>query len=316
MQPPQDYPLPPLAILTGPTGVGKTEIAIRVAEQLGTEILSADSMAVYVGMDAATAKPGIELRQRVPHHMIDVADPFQGFTVAEYRRRAIPIIDRIRSAGRSPLLVGGTRLYLLSLTTGFDAGPKPSAEFRGSLETTPSEMLHRTLADVDPDSAARLEPQDRKRIVRALEVLHLLGKSMTELQRESHHSEGYPAVWIALVRDRDELYRRVEARVDELLANGLEDEIHRLVAGGLGMDSVAMQGHGYKELLPSLRGEYSYEEGVRLMKRNTRRYVKYQLMWLRGMEHVRCVRADAPLDAVVEEIIRHYTECGVPVPQP
>lgn len=302
---------PPLAILTGPTAVGKTEIAIEVARRMGTEILSADSMAVYRRMEAATAKPTPEQRRLVPHHLIDLAEPDRPFTVADYRAAAVPIIERLLAQGKTPLLVGGTRLYLLSLTTPFVEGPAPDPAFRRSLEGRPAAELHAWLARVDPTTAARLHPADRKRIVRALEVWHAAGRPLSALQSESRLRGGaYDAVWVALIRPREELYRRVNARVDAMIAGGLVEEVQRFLAEGLTPHTPSMQGHGYKEIMRALLGEYDLEEGIRLLKRNTRRYVKYQLMWLRGLPEVHFVPADRPREEVVDAILEVYRAGG------
>jgi tRNA dimethylallyltransferase len=304
-----------LAILTGPTAAGKTEISIDVALRLGTDILSADSMAVYRRMEAATAKPSPEQRARVPHHLIDIADPTETFTVADYRAAAVPVIERLFSEGKTPLLVGGTRLYLTALTAPFAAGPEPSAQFRETLADRASEELHAELAQVDLETADRLNPADRKRIVRALEVWHTTGRRISELQAESREQGGlYEATWVALVRDRDELYRRVDARVDAMIAAGLVDEVRAFLEEGLTPETPSMAGHGYKEIMRAFTGEYDLEEGIRLLKRNTRRYVKYQLTWLRGLPHVHYVRADQPHAAAVEEVLRVFASPQRPTP--
>lgn len=296
-----------LAILTGPTSVGKTEVSIEVARRLGTEILSADSMAVYRRMEAATAKPSREERSRVPHHLIDIVDPTEPFTVASYREAAIPIIERLFAEGRRPLLVGGTRLYLMSLTAPFVSGPEPDPEYRQTLADRPSEELHAELAQVDPETAAWVHPSDRKRIVRALEVWRTTGEPISRQQAASQEDGGlYDATWVALVRDREELYARVDARVDAMIRNGLVEEVRGFLEEGLTADTPAMAGHGYKEILRALTGEYDLEEGIRLLKRNTRRYVKYQLMWLRGMPQVHYVRADQEHTAVVEQVLEAF----------
>jgi len=300
-----------IAILTGPTSVGKTEASIEVARRLGTEIVSADSMAVYRRMDAATAKPSAEQRARVPHHLVDVADPTEPFTVSDYRDQAVPVIERLLGEGKLPLVVGGTRLYLVSLTTSFAPGPEPSPELRERLEREPSEALHVELERIDPLTAARLHPSDQRRIVRALEVWHTTGRRISEVQAESREAPGlYDASWIALIRDRQELYRRVNARVDEMMAGGLVEEVEGFLAEGLSAGTPSMQGHGYKEIMRALTGDYSMEEGIRLLKRNTRRYVKYQLMWLRGMPHVHYVQADQPAEAVADEILQLIAATG------
>jgi tRNA dimethylallyltransferase len=293
-----------IAIITGPTGVGKTEIAVEVALRLGTEIVSADSMAVYRRMEAATAKPSAEQRARVPHHLIDVADPTDPFTVSDYRDHAVPIIERLHAEGKLPLVVGGSRLYLVALTASFAAGPEPDPELRERLEQSSSEQLHTQLAEVDPVTAGRLHPSDQKRIVRALEVWHATGRPISLLQAESREAPGlYDATWIALIRDRQLLYDRVNERVEEMLDTGLLDEVRGFLEEGLTADSPAMQGHGYKEIIRGLTGEYPLEEGIRLLKRNTRRYVKYQLMSLRGMPEVNYVSVERPREAVIEEVV-------------
>lgn len=304
---------PQIAILTGPTGVGKTEVSIEIALRLGTEILSADSMAVYRRMEVATAKPSAAQRAQVPHHLVDVADPTEPFTVADYRERAVPVIERLRSEGKVPLVVGGTRLYLAALTQPFAAGPEPSEALRAEWEVFSSEELHRRLEAADPETAARLHPSDRKRIVRALEVWETTGRRISELQEESRGRGGlYSASWVALVRDREELYRRVNERVDRMMAAGLVAEVEAFRREGLAPETPAMQGHGYKEIMRALVGDYDLEEGVRLLKRNTRRYVKYQLMWMRGMPEIRYVRADQPRERVVRDVLRAYAADGIP----
>jgi tRNA dimethylallyltransferase len=293
-----------IVILTGPTSVGKTDVSIDVALRLGTEILSADSMAVYRRMEVATAKPSLEQRTRVPHHLIDIVDAADPFTVADYRDAAIPHIERLLAEGKVPLIVGGTRLYLRALTAPFATGPEPSPEFRESIREIAGPELHARLAEVDPETAARVHPSDRKRIVRALEVWETTGQPISAQQAESREEGGlYDATWVALVRDREELYRRVDARADEMIANGLVEEVRGLLDEGTGLDATSMQGHGYKEIARALLGEYPLEEGIRLLKRNTRRYVKYQLMWLRGTEGVHYVRADQPHDRVVSDVL-------------
>ena len=293
-----------IAILTGPTGVGKSEVAVDVALELGSEIISADSMAVYRRMDAATAKPSAEDRARVPHHLIDIADPAEPFTVADYRAAAVPIIETLLQKGIVPLLVGGTRLYIRALTAPFSTGPEPSAALREEWAPRPAGDLHEELQRVDPETAMRLHPADRKRIVRALEVFRTAGKTIAEMQVDSRKEGGlYDATWVALIRDREDLYRRVEARVDRMVAAGLFDEVRGFLAEGLTANTPSMQGHGYKEILRALTGDYPMDEGVRLLKRNTRRYVKYQLMWLRGMPEVHYVRADQPHIRVVQEVV-------------
>jgi tRNA dimethylallyltransferase len=186
---------------------------------------------------------------------------------------------------------------------------------RERLEQQPSETLHAELVACDPETAARLHPSDQRRIVRALEVWRTTGRRISEVQAESREAPGlYDATWVALIRDRQELYRRVNARVDEMMANGLVEEVKGFLAEGLTAETPSMQGHGYKEIMRALTGEYPMEEGIRLLKRNTRRYVKYQLMWLRGMPHVHYVSADQPHEAAVEQIVHLFQNSGAGIP--
>ena len=293
-----------LPILTGPTAVGKTEVSIAVAQALGAEIVSADSMQVYRRMEAGTAKPSLAQRAAVPHHLVDVADPAEPFTVSDYRERAQAAITDIRGRGKLPLLVGGTRLYLKALTAPFVTGPEPAPAFREELAAVRSEELHVRLARVDPITAARLHPNDRKRLLRALEVFHATGRPISEFQEESRlHGGSYEPVWVALIREREGLYDRVNLRVDEMIAGGLVDEVRGFMEEGLGPETPAMQGHGYKEIMRGLLGDYPLEEGIRLLKRNTRHYVKYQLGWLRQEPDVHYVRADQSVEAAAAEVV-------------
>lgn len=291
-----------IAILTGPTAVGKTEISIEVARALGTEIVSADSMQVYRRMEAGTAKPTPEQRAAIPHHLIDFVDPAEPFTVADYRAAAIPVIERLLAAGKIPLVVGGTRLYLQSLMAPFTSGPPPDPAFREGLIGISSPELHARLQAVDPATAARLHPEDRKRIIRALEVFQATGESITTFQARSQEAGGrFEPVWVALVRDRGEIYERIERRVDEMIAIGLIEEVEEFRREGLRETDIAMQAHGYKEVLGYLLGRYDRDEAIRLLKRNTRHYAKYQLGWLRATPGVQYVRADAP-DAAAQAV--------------
>lgn len=296
---------PRIVILAGPTAVGKTEVAVEVARRFATDIVSADSMQVYRRMEAGTAKPSPEQRTVVPHHLVGFVDPSVDFTVADYRAAAITEIDRLIAEGKVPLVSGGTRLYLKSLTAPFATGPAPDPALRARLASLPSGTLHEELAAVDPEAAARLHPSDRKRLTRALEVFQATGEPISVVQRRSQAEGGrYDALWLALVRDRQELYRRVEARVDAMLDAGLVEEVCGFLQEGLGPERIAMQAHGYKEIMGALLQQYDLEEGIRLLRRNTRRYVKYQLMWLRGEPAVHWVDAARSLNTVADECVR------------
>jgi len=298
-----------IAILTGPTAVGKTDVAILAAEALNAEIISADSMAVYRGLEVATAKPSLEQRLRVPHHLIDVVDATQPFTVADYRRLALQAIRSTAARGRLPLVVGGTRLYIWALTSTLFEGPAADPALRSRLSELAvregHHALHRRLAEVDSVAAARLSPNDLKRIIRALEVYEATGTPISELQAASRRSEPPCAgPMVALVRDRSQLYARINARADAMMAAGLVEEVASLLAKGVGEHATAMQGHGYKEIAGYLLGQYDREEAVRLLKRNTRRYAKRQLSWLRQEPAVAWVNADRPAEEVAAEVVR------------
>jgi tRNA dimethylallyltransferase len=255
-------------------------------------------------MEAGTAKPTPAQRAAVPHHLIDVADPAEPFTVADYRRLAIEVIDRLLAAGQTPLVAGGTRLYLASLFAPFFTGPPPDPALRERLAALPSEELHRRLQEIDPESAARLAPADRKRLTRALEVWHTTGHTIAALQADSQAAGGrYEARWIALIRDREEIYRRIDARVDVMIEAGLIEEVEAFLQEGLTERHIAMQAHGYKEVMGYLVGRYDRAEAIRLLKRNTHHYAKYQLGWLRQIPGLRVVRADPPHEAVVAAVV-------------
>ena len=297
-------------VLTGPTAVGKTEASLRVAEALDAEIVSADSMAIYRELDVATAKPTAEERRRVPHHLVDLVGPADRFTVADYRREALASIDEIHARGRSAVVVGGTRLYILALMRGFFEGPAADDALRAALELEADEVglaaLHVRLTEVDPESGLRILPGDRKRIIRALEVHTLTGRTISDLQAESRlETPPCEGPWVALTRDRAELYDRIDRRVDAMIADGLVAEVGGLLAAGYDPRLTSLQGHGYKEIIGAIRGDYSMEEGIRLLKRNTRRHAKRQLSWLRG-ENVAWIEATGEPERVARGILAAY----------
>ncbi len=295
----------PLLVLTGPTGVGKTTVAVEVARRLGAEIVCADAMQIYRRMEAGTAKPSAEERAAVPHHLFDFVDPATDFSVADYRAVALSLLQQLLDEGRLPLLVGGSRGYIKALTAPFVSGPPPDTALRARLANEPSGALHARLAEVDPVTAARLAPRDRKRITRALEVYAQTGTTIATLQAESQaEAPPFEAVLIALMRDREELYARVNQRVERMIASGLIEEVQGFLDEGLGPERIAMQAHGYKEVMGTLLGRYDRAEAIRQLKRNTRRYVKYQLIWLRGEPEAHWVRADRPMAEVVEECVQ------------
>jgi len=276
-----------LLAIVGPTAAGKSEVSLLLARALAGEIVSADSMQVYRGMDIGTAKPSAEERARVTHHLIDIIDPDTPFSVADYRARADAALASIWEAERQPLLVGGSGLYVRAVIDklSFPLAP-PNAELRSRLARQAREegvgALHARLAAVDPEAASRLHPNDEKRIIRALEVHAQTGQPISRLQSlDRRFQPRYNTTQFGLTRPRLELYRRIEERVDRMLAAGLVEEVKSLLAGGRREDLVAMKGLGYAQIAEHLRGACSLEEAVARLKRDTRRFAKRQLTWFR-----------------------------------
>lgn len=284
----------PLAAVIGPTASGKTGLAVELARRFGGEVVSADSMQIYRGMDIGTAKPGPEERRGVPHHMLDVADPAQPFSVADYVRMASAAIREIDARGRLPILAGGTGLYVDSLLQNLQydhSAPRDEAlrqQLRARADREGGEALRRELAAFDPETAARLPSADLGRIIRAIEVYRLSGVPMSEMRRRARRAPSpYRAVKIGLwFSDRAALYARIDRRVDGMMAAGLIGEVESLLARPGVRGSAAMQAIGYKELVRHLDGEISLSEAVEQIKRGTRRYAKRQMTWFRREESV------------------------------
>tara|TARA_R110002111_G_scaffold254461_1_gene320091 strand:+ start:12204 stop:13148 length:945 start_codon:yes stop_codon:yes gene_type:complete len=278
--------------LAGPTACGKTELSLLLAEHLNAEILAMDSMSLYRGMDIGTAKASPAERARVPHHLIDLIDPHEKFSVADYFTAAEECCRQIIDRGRTPLFVGGTGLYLRTILRGVFNGPSADWEYRRELEaiaeTEGNEALHNRLAAVDPVWAEKLHPNDVRRVARALEVFHVSGVPLS-----AQHAEGIltpeecPAHVYWLLPDRGWLYERINLRVDQMLAEGLMDEVKQLLAAEPPMSRTARQALGYKELIDFLEGVYSYERAVELLKQQTRRFAKRQHTFFRNIKECR-----------------------------
>ncbi|MFO8006397.1 MAG: tRNA (adenosine(37)-N6)-dimethylallyltransferase MiaA, partial [Candidatus Brocadiia bacterium] len=281
----------PCRALVGPTASGKTDVAVELARRGPVEIVSVDSMQVYRGMDIGTAKPSEEQRAAVPHHMIDVLEPEERCNVARFRRMALAAVADIRSRGRRPLLVGGSPMYLKGLIWGLMDAPGRDPELRRRLrkeyQQKGGEQMHRKLARLDPEAAERIHPNDVQRLVRALEVYELTGEPISQGQEQFAGTPELPCRMVGLRRAREELYRRIERRVDAMMERGLLEEV-RSLRGRLGPQ--ASQAVGYKELARYLDGQVGLAEAVQQIKRNTRRYAKHQLTWFRHFPHVRWVR--------------------------
>ncbi len=278
---------PPLVLLAGPTAAGKTTLAVRLAEKLGAEIVNADSMQVYRHMDIGTAKPTAAERKEIPHHLLDVADPDEPFDAARYVDLARPAVEDILARGKVPLVVGGTGLYMKVLTRGICSGPPSDPAVKEALlreeETVGLEGLFSELVRVDPRAASRIHPHDRQRVLRALEVFRISGVALSDLQ-SGHRFERtvFRAVKIFIYREREELYERINRRVDRMIEQGLEDEVRRLLLMGYGPDLKSMQSLGYRQMALHVLGKLSLIEAATLIKRDTRRYAKRQHTWFRG----------------------------------
>ena len=283
---------PPLVAIVGPTAVGKTALSLDLAERFGCEIISGDSMQVYRRMDIGTAKLPPDERRGIPHHLIDIRDPHEPFSVAEFQKLCAERIRDIASRGRLPMLVGGTGLYVEAVCYGFplseaaDTDPEFRRRMRTIAESEGPEALHARLKAVDPDTADRLHPRDVRRVIRALEVYETTGRPMSEVQaqrRGEPKTSPYNLLIIGLAMDRQTLYERIEKRVEEMLAAGLVREVASLLAEGVPRGATSMQAIGYKEIAAYLAGETDYPAAVAALIRNTRRFAKRQLSWFRRM---------------------------------
>lgn len=277
-----------ILVVTGPTATGKTALSVELAKKLGGEIVSADSMQIYRGMDIGTAKVTKAEMQNIPHHMIDIADPSEDYSVSRYVEEADAAVRGILSRGRLPIVAGGTNLYIDSLIAGLDFAEKAEdAALRESLnkqyDDIGGEAMLEHLRGFDPERAAKLHPADKRRIVRAVEIYILTGETITRHDEETKkRPKRYDAVKIALTfADRAVLYDRINARVDKMVSDGLFDEVKGLLDSGLSPACTSMQAIGYKEPAAYFRGEMSKDEAIGLIKLSSRRYAKRQLTWLR-----------------------------------
>ena len=302
--------LPPLVGLVGPTAVGKTALAVRLAEEAGGEIVSADSRQIYRGMEIGTAKPTPEEQRRVRHHLLDLVDPDETVGLAQFQELAYAAIANITARGRLPFLVGGTGQYVLAVVEGWRVPRVPPDErLRRDLyrqaEEEGSEALHARLRALDPSAAERIDPRNVRRVVRALEVCLVSGEPMSAQQVKS--PPPYRTLLLGLSLPRQELYRRIDRRVEAMITAGLEEEVRRLVAAGYGFDLPAMSGVGYGQFAPYLAGEVELADVVREIQRATRRFVRHQGNWFRrDNTRIHWLEATAdPYDAALE-LIRQF----------
>lgn len=306
-----DLPALDCWFLTGATAVGKSRVGMELAKRLNAEIISLDSMAIYRRMDIGTAKPSNEDCNALPHHMIDIREPTDEFSVAEYVSMSHDLIADIRSRGREVLFVGGTPLYLKSLLRGLGDIPKADWNFRKEVEEeikrSGPEILYERVKQVDPLAAASLHPNDTRRLIRVLEVFKITGKPLSHQQMD--FEEGHPAEEcrvFTLQRERTELHARINNRVEEMFANGFLDEVQALTTNGQTLGRTASQAVGYHEVLEHLEGKLSLTEAIEQSKTRTRRFSKRQRTWYRSLsecQFVQLTEEDQP-DAIADQIMQ------------
>jgi tRNA dimethylallyltransferase len=298
-----------LLVIVGPTGVGKTEIAVNLVQVIKGEIISVDSRQVYKQMNIGTAKPSADLLMETPHHLIDIVFPDEVFNVADFKSRAEAIIQRLQTQDKLPILVGGSGLYIKAVIDGLFVGPGTDWSLRERLkerEKTEGEgALYRELEQIDQVTASRLHPRDQRRIIRALEVYYLSGRTISSYQKQSPRPLAKTVI-IGLKRERQSLYRSIELRVDEMVKKGLIEEVKSLLAKGYTQDLPSMQGLGYRQVVGYFKGRCSKEEAIRLIKRDTRRFAKRQLNWFRRDNRIIWLDTDrfSSLSEISDQIIR------------
>jgi len=304
---------PPLLVICGPTGVGKTAAAVHLAGRLAIEVVSADSRQVYRGMDVATGKPTAAEQAAVPHHLLDVIQPDERYHAARFRREALGSIDAIRARGRLPVVVGGTGLYIRALLKGLDPGPPADPELRARLEAVAAASgvptLHGQLAALDPAAARRLHPNDRVRIIRAIEK-H--GSGAGEEGSWARTVSPWQVLLIGLCRERGALNRRLEERARGMFSGGMMDEVKRLLGAGYDETSPGMAGIGYRQVAAAARGRITEAEALALMVRDTRRYAKRQMTWFAREVDLRWLDVDETggAEGAAERIVKEMTREG------
>ena len=275
----------PLMAILGPTAVGKTELSLKIAEQINGEIISADSMQIYRNMDIGTAKASQFDRKQIKHHLIDIVNPDQDFSVADYQERVDALIPKIVKRGNIPILVGGTGLYIKAIIQGFlFPEMETNNELRSKLEKEAekygNEYVHNKLEEIDIELANKLHPNDLRRVIRGIEVYNETGNTITYYKKKQEATPmRYNALKIGLTREREMLYKRINQRIDIMIENGLINEVENLLDSGYDIGMTALQGLGYKEIVGYLNNEYSLDEAVRILKRDTRHFAKRQITW-------------------------------------
>jgi len=303
---------PPLILIVGPTAVGKTEISIQLAERFNGEIVSADSRLFYRGMDIGTAKPSPEEQARVPHYLIDIAEPDEILSLAVFQQKASEIIEDIHTHNKLPFLVGGTGQYVRAVTQGWiPPEVKPDETFRSELERQKEEngiyWLHAKLEKLDPEAASKIDPRNYRRTIRALEVIQTTGKKFSEQRGQSESP--YHLITIGLARPREELYQRVDKRIDLMFENGFIDEVKKLLDKGYPPSLPTMSAIGYRECVSVIKGELTEEQAKVQMRRATRVYVRRQANWFKESDpNIHWFRVNDDIIEVIEDNIRHLVD--------
>jgi tRNA dimethylallyltransferase len=309
IHPPSSVLHPRCIFIAGPTALGKSEIALRLAEQIGGEIISVDSMQVYRGLDIGTAKPSPAERARVPHHLIDIRNLNESFDAAQFIRLAQKAVEEIQSRKKIPIFCGGTGLYFKAFLSGLGEAPSANPELRAELEALPFEALLRELRERDPAAYEKIDKQNPRRVIRAVEVIRLTGTKFSEQRAEWKSTVHSPqsTVFFCLTRQPADLYARINARVDEMFRRGLVDETRELLKRGLEQNQTAMQAIGYRQVVEHLRGERNLAETIELVKTKTRQFAKRQLTWFRRQLAPEWIELKP--DESVEDAAREIGEC-------
>jgi len=300
---------PKIVIVCGPTGVGKTAFAIELAKRFGGEIVGADSMQIYRRMDIGTAKPTAEEKAAVPHHMVDIIAPDEPFDAAAYGRWADAIVTQLLADNKVAFVVGGTGLYIKALIYGLFKGRTVDDRVRQTLQAQLADegapALYAALKDRDP-SAARIHPNDTYRILRALEVVETTGRAISEFHEAHHFGKArYRAFYIGLTLPREQLYTRIDGRVDAMIAAGLLEEVRGLLSSGYGPELKSMQSLGYRHMIAYIQGKLTWDEALRTLKRDHRRYAKRQLTWFKAVDGMHWL-APGEIDAAAEQVGRFF----------
>jgi len=300
-----------VVVIVGPTAVGKTNLAIELAKRIEGEIISADSMQVYKYMDIGTAKPTPEEMHGIKHYMIDVLEPNEECNVAKYKEMAEECIKEILSRKKIPMIVGGTGLYINSVVDNVEFSETiTDRDYRMKLEARANsegiEVLYKDLKEIDKEAAEKIHQNDLRRIIRALEVYHSTGKTISYHNKLSRQNPSkYDFVMIGLNMDRADLYKRIDLRVDEMIANGLVDEVKNLIEKGTSFEHTSMQGLGYKEIMEYIERETTLEQAVEIIKTNSRRYAKRQITWFRREQRIQWFDMNENLENIIKKILNY-----------